>query len=421
MRWYRHIIASLIIFISFIQIILAFSLFGLVPIEENNIFPYNSQITRNHRKDDTPLDWPPFKMYIYPNKSRHTTDCLFPPELPTRYINETGFWFQRMLEPTTHAQFLKSPIITDDPSSAEIFFVPHYSRMCSGLDEGVRWNEIPEYLRNYGGYFYRYSSVDHFIMHSVPHYGDKPADKAAQTDRAPQIGILDFEWNKYIKKPWTLAKSTVMPFITLKTENHIDTERKYTAFVAMAFKKLNKQSAVLRKQIKKAMDDLPNSIVSTIYRGNTTNYVLTLDLLPKMMSQSQFCVVPPGDAPSSKRFFDAISNLCIPLLLSDHFTLPYEDTVAQYEKCVVQIPSDKVEELTSIVKSYSEDDIFNMREELAIIRERFTWDYKKPPKEGQGLWTLSWALYDKHRMLMPYNNNELTGFDDDPPIHFTPY
>ena len=48
------------------------------------------------------LKWPPLKIYVYPKNKYHTDDCLYPPEMPNRYINETNYWFQRMLEPTVH-------------------------------------------------------------------------------------------------------------------------------------------------------------------------------------------------------------------------------------------------------------------------------------------------------------------------------
>jgi hypothetical protein len=42
------------------------------------------------------------------------------------------------------------------------------------------------------------------------------------------------------------------------------------------------------------------------------------------------------------------------------------------------------------------------------------WNYEEKPKSGEALWTLSWALYDKYRMIAPYLNNEMTGDDIDP-------
>ena len=62
--------------------------------------------------------------------------------------------------------------------------------------------------------------------------------------------------------------------------------------------------------------------------------------------------------------------------------------------------------------------IWTKRSKLEHIKKMFTWDYKERPRDGEALWLLSWALYDKNRMLEPYKNNEMTGFDDDPDFEF---
>jgi hypothetical protein len=51
-----------------------------------------------------------------------------------------------MFEPMVHHQFLHSPIRASNPSDSDLFVIPHYSQMCSGLDSTLRWNAIPEYL-----------------------------------------------------------------------------------------------------------------------------------------------------------------------------------------------------------------------------------------------------------------------------------
>jgi hypothetical protein len=143
-----------------------------------------------------------------------------------------------------------------------------------------------------------------------------------------------------------------------------------------------------------------------------------IDSLPDLMSHSKLCIVPPGDAPSSKRFYDAISFFCIPYLLADYFFLPYEGVYVDYEKCIRQLWSRKVEMLSSAINGLRDKEIDGMRECLKEARQRFTWDYEKKPRTGEGLWAMSWALYDKVRMLKPYMNNEMTGFDDDDEISF---
>ena len=43
------------------------------------------------------------------------------------------------------------------------------------------------------------------------------------------------------------------------------------------------------------------------------------------MRQSTFCLVPRGDTPSSRRVFDAVAAGCIPVLIADDYTPPFEE------------------------------------------------------------------------------------------------
>ena len=398
-----------IFIISLSQIFILFTL-NERKINSNNVF----SVLLNKE-----YPWPPLKIYVYTNNSRHSSDCLYPPEMPLRYVNETGFWFQRMLEPVVHRQLLESPILTDNEDEADLFFIPHYSRMCSGLDNGLRWKEIPDWMNKTAKYFKRYSTVDHFIMHSVPHYGDKPADSAVINSRAPIIGLLDFKWNLLKKYPWIFSKSIVLPFITLNEQpKSRHRKRKISLFVAMSTKQLPKISAELRKELKDVMQNISKSEFVEIKRRSPKTFTHALRVLPEKMSSSELCVVPPGDAPTSKRLFDAISHLCIPLLIADKITLPYDGLSIDYEKVFIQVPSKNVTQLPSIISNITKEELQQKRNLLKRVKQMFTWDYKKAPKAGESLWSLSWSLYDRMMMLKPYRNNEMTGYDDDPEVDF---
>ena len=203
-KYITKLLIFCVAFISFSQFLILFS----INKKKHNLIKENSFHT------DDKLAWPPIKVFVYPNNSRHTSDCLYPPEMPNRYVNEKGFWFQRMLEPTIHRQFLESPILTNNEDEADLFFIPHYSRMCSGLDNGMRWKEIPIWMSTAAKHFKRYSTVDHLIIHSVPNYGDKPADSAVMSSRAPIIGLIDFKSSHLKRLPRKFDKSIDLPFIT---------------------------------------------------------------------------------------------------------------------------------------------------------------------------------------------------------------
>jgi hypothetical protein len=179
-------------------------------------------------------------------------------------------------------------------------------------------------------------------------------------------------------------------------------------------KGLRATSAVLRQEIAGQLANVTASLVTVINRRSYSTFKAAVTSLPETMGRARLCIVPPGDAPSSKRFYDAISHLCVPYVLADHVWLPYEDILVEYEKCVRQLPARKVETLARDVGGISSKEIKKMRKSLKVARERFTWNYEEKPKAGQALWALTWALYDRVRMMKPYMNNEMTGDAADP-------
>jgi hypothetical protein len=250
----------------------------------------------------------------------------------------------------------------------------------------------------------------------VPHYGDKPADVAVGRDKAPMVGMLDFQVAAIRGSPWLTARSLVLPFITLNANDSFHSKRRVSAFVAMSTstKGLRASSAILRQNISQQLALVDKSLIVVIKRKSYSTFKSALQSLPEKMSGSQMCIVPPGDAPSSKRFYDAISYYCIPYLLADNFFLPYEDVLVKYEKCMRQLASRKVGALARELNAIPSTDVKRLRKALKIVRERFTWNYEEKPRAGQGLWALSWALYDRIRMLKPYFHTEMTRDLGDP-------
>jgi len=47
----------------------------------------------------------------------------------------------------------------------------------------------------------------------------------------------------------------------------------------------------------------------------------------KYMTDSQYCLVLDGDTPSSRRLFDAIVSGCIPILVGNEYTMPFEKLI----------------------------------------------------------------------------------------------
>ena len=98
------------------------------------------------------------------------------------------------------------------------------------------------------------------------------------------------------------------------------------------------------------------------------------------MQNSEFCLHPAGDTPTSCRLFDAISSLCIPVIVSDNIELPFEGMV-DYSKfsLFVSVNNALVPKwLVNYLKSISKAEKEMLRRNLAQVQPIFEYDNGSP-------------------------------------------
>ncbi|GAQ80390.1 Exostosin family protein [Klebsormidium nitens] len=88
------------------------------------------------------------------------------------------------------------------------------------------------------------------------------------------------------------------------------------------------------------------------------------------MRRSKFCLDPAGDTPSSARLFDAIVNLCIPVIISDDVEIPFEGQVNLRDACVFVTEADAVQPgvLVARLRAMPDEDVLRMRRQLPEVR-----------------------------------------------------
>ncbi|CAH8357490.1 unnamed protein product [Eruca vesicaria subsp. sativa] len=102
------------------------------------------------------------------------------------------------------------------------------------------------------------------------------------------------------------------------------------------------------------------------------------------MRNSEFCLHPAGDTPTSCRLFDAIQSLCIPVIVSDNIELPFEGMIDYSEFTVFVSVSDALRPkwLANHLRKFSERDKETFRSRMAKVQSVFVYHNGKPDGIG---------------------------------------
>ncbi|KAG7656356.1 Exostosin-like [Arabidopsis suecica] len=94
------------------------------------------------------------------------------------------------------------------------------------------------------------------------------------------------------------------------------------------------------------------------------------------MRNSEFCLHPAGDTPTSCRLFDAIQSLCIPVIVSDTIELPFEGIIDYSEFSVFASVSDALTPkwLANHLRRFSEREKETLRSRIAKVQSVFVYD-----------------------------------------------
>lgn len=99
-----------------------------------------------------------------------------------------------------------------------------------------------------------------------------------------------------------------------------------------------------------------------------------------MLQSSKFCIVTRGDLPGSRKFYEVIANMCIPVLVSDGWELmakPFPLVLPGVDKFCVRIPESLLKEFPAVVRflyQFSDVEMRSMFEHLRDARRELDWN-----------------------------------------------
>ncbi|XP_057781189.1 probable glycosyltransferase At5g03795 isoform X2 [Salvia miltiorrhiza] len=292
-----------------------------------------------------------FKIYIYPHRQEDPfANVLLPvgSEPGGNYASES--YFKKAL--------LSSHFITEDPSEADLFFLP-FSIARLRHDPRVGINGIQDFIRDYVfnisheySYWNHSGGADHFYVacHSI----GRSAMEKAEAVKFNAIQIVCS--SSYYVFSYVAHKDASLPQIWPRQGDppNLTRERSKLAFFAGSI-----NSPVREKLLQVWQND--SDILVHFGRLNTS---YSDELLG-----SKFCLHVKGFEVNTARIGDALYYGCVPVIIANHYDLPFQD-ILNWKSFSIIVATLDIPLLKKILKAVSVQEYSILRNNVLKITRR---------------------------------------------------
>ncbi|KAF5197131.1 Xylogalacturonan beta-1,3-xylosyltransferase [Thalictrum thalictroides] len=282
-----------------------------------------------------------------------------------------------------------------DPEDADLFYVPFFSSLSlvvnpirpaggvvdsNGGGGGVYSDEemqesLIEWLEEQG-YWKRNNGWDHVFICQDPNALYKVVDRVKN-------GILLLsDFGRLRGDQSSLVKDVILPYShrinPFNGDIGVEGRKSLLFFMGNRYRKEGGKVRDLLFQVLENQDDV---IIKHGAQSRESRRMAT-----QGMHSSKFCLHPAGDTPSACRLFDAIVSLCVPVIISDHIELPFEDAI-DYNKIAIFVDSNTAVNPGYLVKKLrkvSTKRILEYQKELKKVKHYF--EYEDPNGTVKEIW-----------------------------------
>ena len=323
-------------------------------------------------------DWPPLLIYYHHLPNMFNKDII--KSVPDFIFSPNDMEYQYFLEIYFSKAISNIPIISkllDNKSIVYYDIYPTYLIFTKNKTNPIHFGEkFIHYLKEK-----KLINLNNFVLTVFPH---KESIKQIFNGYKGCFEEMDNS-NKY----FTIPYMTNYPKCPIYKVNN-SKERNISVFLVGS---LRRQRAKLFEILKKINDSL--GII--IDRKKQKDLTYQLNKIPFYLANSKYCLVPYGDSPSSKRFYDAVNYGCVPVIISDPFKPAFDKTQINWDNCYIKIPQKDIEKIPDILSNITDERYDEIRKNMLFAREFIRFDNGIKPTNGIGsiLWELFYKIYLK--------------------------
>ncbi|PIA37706.1 hypothetical protein AQUCO_03000332v1 [Aquilegia coerulea] len=280
-----------------------------------------------------------------------------------------------------------------DPEDADLFYVPFFSSLSlvvnpirpAGVVESnsggkvysdeemqeslVEWLEEQVYWKRNNGWDHVFICQDPNALYKV-------------VDRVKNGILLLSDFGRLRGDQASLVKDVILPYShrinPFNGDIGVEERKSLLFFMGNRFRKEGGKVRDLLFQVLENQDDV---IIKHGAQSRESRRMAT-----QGMHSSKFCLHPAGDTPSACRLFDAIVSLCVPVIISDHIELPFEDAI-DYNKIAIFVDSNTAVKPGYLVKKLRKvgaKRILEYQRELKKVKHYF--EYEDPNGTVKEIW-----------------------------------
>ncbi|GKV07570.1 hypothetical protein SLEP1_g19324 [Rubroshorea leprosula] len=320
-----------------------------------------------------------FKIYVYPySRDDPFANVLLPVDYDPKGHYASELYFKKIL--------MKSHFITKNPSEADLFFMP-FSIVEMRHDPRIGPEGMQDFIRDYifnisnkYPYWNRTGGADHFYVacHSIGRYA---MDKVVEAKFSAIQVVCS---SSYFITGYIPHKDASMPQIWPRKENPpnlASTKRKQLAFFAGAI-------------------NSPVRVALLHIWGNDTEIFAHFGRLQTSVAdqllRSKFCLHVKGFEVNTARISDAINYGCVPVILANHYDLPFAD-ILSWESFSVVVHYADIPVLKNILQRISLEEYSLLQSNVLKVREHFRWN--DPPTDYDAFYMTMYELWLRRSSL----------------------